>query len=69
MGLPMLIPLEVSVIRPQADHTVVSVGPYRFHSPAPLAINRSAVPGQGLATDQGLEAVASLQPASRSGAR
>ena len=39
IGLPMVIPLEVSVIRVQVDHTVVSVGPYMFHSSTPRAIS------------------------------
>src|SRR5688572_16650798 len=42
MGLPMVMPLAVSVIRAQVDHTVVSVGPYMFHNSVPQASNSSA---------------------------
>jgi len=56
IGLPTVIPLEVSVIRAHVDHTVVSVGPYRFHS-SQTACDQlvGEILGQGFATDQCLE--------------
>src|SRR5882672_441606 len=67
IGLPTVIPLEVSVIRAQVDHTVVSVGPYRFHSSQPRAISWSARSlGRASPPTNALNGVLPFQPASKS---